>query len=119
MNKLTPQVEGNRLIAVFMGGELIEGRQGNVYWFGNYHYILTEHKALNVHDFKYHSSWDWQIPAWSKVVKLNNALCMDAAKAEVHNSLCDQYQSAVCDNKPNEGFEILVQAIEWYNSQKP
>lgn len=73
-------LEGNKLIAEFMGGELLEGRQNNVFWFKEHHHVLTAHKAINQHAFKYHSSWDWIMPVVEKInashtVKIKNNTC--------------------------------------------
>ena len=84
----------------------------------------------------YATSWDSQIPAWSKVMTLlknyikngevgNSIKSMTMTKMNTASwnapevkfcSLLEQYTNAVrADNRAN-GLYILVEAIEWYNS---
>lgn len=62
---------------------------------------------------KYHSSWDWLIPAWSKIA---NEYRSAVAKPEItHDEVkqnyirpLDAFESAVFQNKPEQAFEVAV-----------
>lgn len=106
MKTIDKTVEGNATIAKFMDGEF-DGRE----WVFN----GQQYKEL-----KYHSSWDWQIPAWSKLVLgglKGYILSASQEEGERYNRLMDAYYQTVRINKPLEGFELLVEAIDWYNNQ--
>lgn len=65
---------------------------------------------------KYHTSWDWQIPSWSKIIKLSQQLAIKETDARRHNNLMDRYENAVAGNIPLDGFKIIVEAITWHSS---
>lgn len=56
---------------------------------------------------QYHSSWDWLIPAIKKFGKLE----------EKHPDYFAQIGYAMWDDRVDLAFEILVEAIQWYNTQ--
>lgn len=62
---------------------------------------------------KYHLSWDWQAPVWGKFCKLvsDDLLEIPSDKRWIY-----LYELAFRENKPNIGFDILVETIKWYNS---
>lgn len=102
--------EGNKLIAEFMGFKI---------WYkdGNKVHVETSPEMVKpINEWaKYHSSWDWQVPAYSKLVKLSNVRALTKGYAINHNLFIDKYLDAVCDNNPEEGQKILVEFIKWYN----
>ena len=66
---------------------------------------------------EYHTSWDWQIPAWSKISHLTQKAASDNKYlAERHLSYADKYESAIFTNNLEEGFKVLVSIITWYNT---
>src|SRR5690349_21227370 len=107
----------NALIAVFMGGKIKRKDKKNhpenpfnkpTWWFPN--------EDLGHFELEYHTSWDWQIPAWSKLVKLSQKLAQDEVNADRHIRMMDQYESAICNNSPQKGFDVIVAFITWYNA---
>jgi hypothetical protein len=54
----------NNAILAVMGGPL---GMMKILHDGDEKYIKAMASALTVHDLKYHKSWDWLIPAWSKI----------------------------------------------------
>ena len=78
------RVNGNRLIALFMGADVDENqatvvdhfpdKEGNIinkYVMGKYYFPNKDNndydKVCNLWQLKYHSSWDWLMPVWTKV----------------------------------------------------
>jgi hypothetical protein len=108
----TEQKEGNAVIAGFMGKTVypIEGTPEYKKWKGQAH-------DYEWHQLKYHSSWDWQIPVWSKVwdaIKDYNIGNMWADNYRA--SFRERYELAVRNNDPKQGAEIIIAAITWHNS---
>lgn len=93
--------EGNKLIAEFMGRE-----------------TFNRFGASVVSRMEYHTSWDWQVPVWAKVNPLLVTLAMTAYNARKQHNFFNKYSEAVCANDLLKGFEILVEAIEWYNKEQ-
>lgn len=111
--------EGNKLICQFDGMFLNEYDQWqlNDPAEGNFYYLT--------HELKYHTSFDWQIPAWSKainqLISLNSELAPEGVLRfgpfeEKLRYFMDHYQAAVNNNSPLDGFKVLVEAITFLNS---
>jgi hypothetical protein len=87
-----------------------------------YHYQSDEGIVSIANDddkLHYHSSWDWQIPAWSKVTTLlKESTRKDGNHVEFYYSQLEEYEKAVVNNKPEYGFCVLVKSIEYYNKHK-
>lgn len=111
-------VEGNRLIAEFLGGELVPEKQGNVYWFKDYHHFLTNHKALNVYALKYHSSWDWLIPVVEKIESMNYYFNISNSHVIVVNSENGYEYDDMYDSKIEAVWQAVVSFAKWYNKNK-
>lgn len=58
---------------------------------------------------KYHTSWDWLMPACKKFDSLN---LLD----KEYESLCDEIDNAVSCYEIMPAFKNLVKAITWYSS---
>lgn len=105
--------QGNKLIAEFMG---LEKHLSNNW------YLIPKNSfdTHNWHEPKFHSSWDWQIPAWKKIIPLiKNILKGNLPADNKRIYLYEQYEFAVMNDDKQAGFEILIQAIQWYNTQTP
>lgn len=113
-------IEGNKLIAKFMGinTKVYSDTPTITRWqFGN--------SMLHQDDLEYHSSWDWQIPAWTKLLSLTRERYYNETKRGASTSWSEQrdiwennYHSAIDSASPKNGFDILVLAIQWYNENK-
>ncbi len=104
-------IEGNLLIAKFMGGyesethsTIIEGLNG-----GEFH----------VEDLEYHKDWNWIMPAWK-------TFYFDVINTEWYAEFCDD-ESDVCFGCLRNGletgnieniFKYFVRLIEWYGETK-
>lgn len=107
----TDTIQGNTLIANFMGIE-------TVYYSGETGMINTGKKIVWIGDWaKYHTSWNWQIPAWSKIAKLVKKIADNGGESEyaIYMGLIGRYENAVFNNVPLEGFVVITDAIFWYN----
>jgi len=103
---------GNKIIAAFMCG-VYDGRK---------YMDVPEHGKCLVgpnydNQLKYHSSWDWQVPAWSKISHLTKEVAAKSPDTyNRHIGFADRYESAVFKNNPLAGFEVIVEAIQWYDT---
>lgn len=106
----TEILEGSKIICVFMDGEVMED---GMCWFGGYHHIRTTNKCFHIKAVKYHSSFDWLIPAIVKFRNLDLGTSLFASHVQaIDDSVTDEYDI-------NQAFGMLVEAIKWYNSLKP
>jgi hypothetical protein len=104
---------GNKLIAEFM----------SLMVFQNYEEcqevpldVLKEYVLLE--QAKYHTSWDWQIPAWNKLCSESLKRAITKEWADVHNKMVDNYSNCVHANNIMQGFKCLVNGIQWYNQKE-
>lgn len=65
-------IEGNKLIAEFMGGKIMPYGNSKPYPKGLPNWALNEYDfdILKVGGFDYHSSWDWLMPVVEKIEKI-------------------------------------------------
>jgi len=117
-------VAGNRVIAEFMGYKFNaypDLKHNNItkpneteWYYASWDLVDFEEQIKK--DLQYHTSWDWQIPAWVKVVKLLHKLaCNGDINKDEYIRLLDRYEISVSQNKPDDGQQILVESIQWYN----
>ena len=120
-------LEGNKLIAKFMGGKYqkankkqdIEERYFNLINNGYYH---------TVSQLRYHISWDWIMPVVKKIetfrfhqfsVTITDDLCEITKFVNTDKNLkkCKQLKiiSILSDNKINAVYLAVVEFIKWYN----
>lgn len=112
MNKELSVEAGNKLIAKFTGAK------HNVAGWGQ---ITIQGKgSMAVSELKYHSSWDWQIPAWNKASLWFNSLLLKADRAtrEAIKTFRDQYANGVHNNNIDFCCKTLLSTIEWHNEIK-
>lgn len=107
--------EMNKFIAEFMGATYaIMDTDKTVLAF-----ILSEQRfpdnmyRCKTTDLKYHSSWDWQIPAFSKAV-----LLLDKTVDNKTDKYAEMYAEAITNDDKLKGFEALVGMIKFINSSK-
>lgn len=102
-------IEGDKSIAVFMDAEMIApiGHTMRAVKFPKETHGLWVHAAT---DLKYHSSWDWLIPACKKFDKLN-------LRVIKYQKLCDEIDNAVSCYEIEPAWNCLVKAITWLNTQ--
>lgn len=121
-------IEGNKLIAVFMGAEMIApiGHTMRGVKFSKETHGLWVHAAT---DLQYHSSWDWLMPCVKKI----NDICSEKG-GELSNHSRDQehlgnpldnplhwkswsYHHVTLTTDINHVWTACVQFVEWFNTQ--
>jgi len=104
-------INGNKLIAEFMGG-VYETKEQPIPYFEN---IEFAGPYPSNEDLKYHTSWDWLMPVVRKIVEL----CCDSDNYDLFMS--DHYTS-ILDTIPiaiiEDAYKVVVEFIEWYNAQQ-
>ena len=108
MDKQLTIEEGNRLISEFMG-ETIR-KDGKL--------SLRDKEPLTgncIVDAKYHSSWDWLMPACHKWDCLTDAEIKEGTWPK-YERLCDLLDRKVALYEIQPVWNQLVKNIQWYNS---
>ena len=87
--------EGNKLIAEFMGKKTTQ-------------IVYEKNESITIDcALEYHSSWGWQIPAWSKAIQE-----YDLPRKSVYKT---RYAVATAINDTMLGFKILIELITEIN----
>lgn len=104
-------IDGNKLIAEFMEQPL--------------EYESSQFAGKRPIELQYDSSWDWQIPAWAKLVTLCQQLVTTkknidefASARDSYYRFLDRYEQAVCTNNTLVGFKVFNETLKWYNINK-
>lgn len=122
---MTPKeiLEGNKLIAEFMGMKESVIKRGSLVW--NEKNILIDKNEL-----KYHSSWDWLMPVVERIEsldKLGGVVRIIQGQCKITSRMLGD--SSVYADKSNymlmgvkgkllSTYEAVVEFIKWYNQQK-
>ena len=87
MNKeIDPEIlDKNRLFATLMGGKPV----GNGFEFSAPPTTTDPSRLYHIEDIAYHSSWDWFIPLWSKMLDKRDLKNDDHAIEEVTVAICE------------------------------
>lgn len=125
-------IEGNLLIAEFMGGKEVD-------WFSERVIILPyEHQAhlglpttMNIHnhtnwgkalildkEVKYHSSYDWIMPVFLKAKKEIKSKQIKNYTVHTGSIAVTDAGKFILEGKCEEASKKLVEAIKWYNKTK-
>ena len=111
----TEIIEGNKLIAESTFSDLVRGSSTD-----ERYYIKSNGQQGYYTKLKYHSSWDWQIPVWSKIALAVKTLIPKLKDAETNArwyfGLTRKYENAVFENTPEAGQKIIVELIKWYKN---
>lgn len=123
-------IEGNKLIAEFMGGKSYKGSNYIFYSFINgnikpYSEFLDEFKwgygcPLD-YELKFHSSWDWLMPVVEKIYMLDEvkdvAVHYDYTRIWLQKGFIES-NSYTYNSFIEECWLTIVEFIKWYNEQK-
>ena len=117
---MIPTIEGNKLIAEFMGVKEIDGMR----LIENAPHIRAT-CYFTPDQLEYHTSWDWLMPVVEKIAKLGfrvktnfNPIDNSVIIQEVGNS--DNTLSMMYYSSPIEVVWLaVIQFITWYNQQNP
>lgn len=119
-------LNGNTLIAVFMGGEF---RTDLPFTYTKEGWVNTpandNMQIAQNYDLKYHSSWDWLMPVVEKIEDLDDKFYF----VKIHSGGCfihpinntkaynvKQYQAG--KSKIEMVYATVVEFIEWYNKHQ-
>jgi hypothetical protein len=103
MNKSEKVIEGNEAIAKFMGGD------DYVRWCTDLDYPKKG---------KYHTSWDWLLPAWVKFWDLANVMAYNNPSLyERLRNIRVIFMACIDLGDISNASRILSEGIEWYNKQ--
>jgi len=120
-------LEGNKLITVFMGAEIIEpiGNSMRNIKFQTVTHFLHVH---NENKLQYHSSWDWLMPVIEKIEQFDNGVCSvlitgnacDIAFSTKYNMKGEDYDAPnfikIKGSKIGSAWSTVVDFIKWHNS---
>lgn len=111
-------IEGNKLIALFMGATLTEDKRDQEYMFEAS--PSPEYAAIywRISQMKYHSSWDWLMPVVEKILKNQNkaAKFTEQVSSELWYSIFSHQISINLLIDINLMWQAVVQFIQWYNT---
>jgi hypothetical protein len=108
MDKQLTIEEGNLLIAEFLGYQ----------WPSTTYYTEEEAKSLRqyeIKNLKYHSDWNWLMPACHKWDCLTDAEIKEGTWPE-YERLCDLLDRKVALYEIQPVWNQLVENLQWYNS---
>ena len=109
LNTPIPIRNSNKLIALFMGGELVVE---------NYHGIniikLTNDKLLDIAQLKYHISWDWLIPVINKIYDLSEYYIYKYETQTFYSEGGIEINTKYIE----ETYKDVIEFIEWFNFNK-
>jgi hypothetical protein len=102
-------LEGNKLIAEFMGYEVREGRAIEVVF-------KNETVAYRVTGLLYHSSWDWLMPVVDSIAALDEVYHWELSEETFSIDADKTFENV--GGGIDKVWKTVVQFIQWYNSQK-
>lgn len=91
-------LEQNKIFAVFMGGKPV----GNGFEFSIPPTTPDGSRLYHIEDIAYHSSWDWLMPLWSKLI----------GELRVTGTLIEEMSNATMENNISKGWEVACKTIE-------
>ena len=94
----------NKLIAEFMGGELVDQIYPGVYRYRN----ITPDSLILPRDLEYDTSWDWLMPVIKKIVNL-------PLKPKSVEHLIVPLRDALLNVRIEDTHHYVVEFIKWYN----
>jgi hypothetical protein len=104
---MTPTIEGNKLIAEFMGYHYKDG----------FIYADNPESAKLKKDCKYHTSWDWIMPCWEKLRLSVWENCGGYPKEFM--VYVENYKTACFNNSIGDARLAVMDGIQFLNQQNP
>lgn len=115
-------IEGNRLIAEFMGFYITEFN-------GLYHFVCKEKKKpehlnqaweFRLEEAKYHTSWDWLMGVVEKIENKEHSVYIVFEKCEIGINIDGGDRiTKIRPSKIEAAWLAVVDFIKWYNSLTP
>lgn len=117
--------EGNKLIAKFMGMQLVGLRTNKIYkiWRTRLDCPLYERANGNKEsDLWFHSSWNWLMPVVEKIESLGYPFWISKKTAGItYSEKVDEESNKIFnqgETKKQAVYQSVVEFISWYNKQK-
>jgi hypothetical protein len=113
-------LEGNKLIAKFMRIKFFRRPKFAQFILGDIDELKwkdSNGELISINNLKYHSSWDWLIPAcqkWDNLMHTNSKL-IGSKLIITYLKKCDTLDNIVACYEILPVFEQLVKNIKWYN----
>jgi Zn-dependent M32 family carboxypeptidase len=66
-------------------------------------------------ELEYDNSWEWQIPAWSKICQESKELAskLKSEDTKPYFIALEKYEEAIFTNDVKKGYETLIGLLEW------
>ena len=104
-------IEGNKLIAEFMGYELAGPGFPSGYFVNNDYFHFE--------NLKFHTSWNWLMPVVEKIESLGMQFWIGKyASSVTHEKIGDLEIHEKGNDKLIVIYNLSVKVIQWYNQQK-
>jgi len=108
-------LEGNKLIAKFMGAEIDE----NFARFLNYSNDSVSGRGYHIFELLYHSSWDWLMPVVEKIESLKEVesafiIELNYCSIWVKDNLVFNTEEKT---KIKSVYKTIIEFIKWHNIQ--
>ena len=115
-------IQGNMLIAEFMGGEYTEAKSNDIVFarLKEWKLVGVEHSVryCDSVDLKYHHSWDWLMPVVDKIMLMQgnpNEMFMGATLER--GVMFDSVTNLPITYPRGMVIDKIVAFIKWYNEQ--
>lgn len=102
-------VEGNRVIAEFMGVKIVEDK---------YSYRPGVVEPLKEEHLAYHTSWDWLMPSWEKL-RLSVWHHNSESYPKEFMLFVKNFQTACFNNSIGDARNAVIDSIQWHKKNKP
>lgn len=107
-------LEGNKLIAEFMGAEWRKDDYGDFGWY--YASPVDFSNWWLASAVQYHTSWDWLLPVMHKICELGYTVqwtISDDSTCRIWPYLKTAPSCCIIEDRP---WKAVVQFIQWYNT---
>lgn len=129
MSNTNEIIEGNKLIAEFMGGSIKENltvngyTQMNLPWWA---FEVFDFDKLRVAGYDYHKSWDWLMPVIEKIHKMGKMISINfysdgnsPIECRIYNWVLGGPQHAAESSISIQSCWLaVIDFIKWYNENK-
>lgn len=121
-------LEGNKLIAEFMGCDIKTNKDGLIYMSPlECEWLKIPHNcgAINPNNLKYHTSWDWLMSVVEKIenLEVRYSVSIRENSCDIHNVYVKDtniniYRVEDLKIKSKSTYEAVIDFIKWYNENK-
>jgi hypothetical protein len=108
------QIEGTKVIAEFDGWEKRLSEKGQHSKTPLWYKVHSGYAAFDLSAMKYHSSWDWLMPAVNKFIN-QNTRPSEGQDMYAYRQYCNRLYNEITNFQLYSVFYLLVEAIQWDN----